>query len=62
MPSSSPSSRISAVSGPSPGSTLPPGEFPQAAELLALGPLADQHPPVRVDQGDRYDEKELHDR
>lgn len=31
-------------------------ELPQAGQLLALGPLADQHPPVDIDQGGGGDE------
>ena len=33
------------------GLDLAAGEFPQAGELLALRPLADQHAAVGVDQG-----------
>ena len=36
---------------------LAAGEFPQAGQLLALRPLADQHPAVDVDQGRGGDEE-----
>ena len=56
MPSSSSSSRTSAASGVSPGSTLPPRKLPEACHRLAGRALGDEDAPIRVDERDGGDE------
>ena len=59
IPSSSFSSRISAVFGPLAGLDLAAGKLPQAGHRLAGGPLCDQHAAVGIDQGAGGDQDEF---